>query len=248
MNDNTMQLTAVAVSETAEVEETDQTRQRWHLFTPRSEKKHRIQDLVARLKRDLKRSEEINDELRETMRAHLAENEELKTQVADLTMKLRAAEKANRMNASGVDFTFAQRLIDRPEDQATMPVPQVELLSDGELKVVTTDAAVAPLDSMMSKEANAADPVVRVESTPIHGNIAENQWGLIDEDDAEVYDTTASSWRVRHPVPHAPVTWGAMTPQQHVFPAGMSTTGTFRVVPLQQRGSVNPGNIPGLSA
>lgn len=248
MDSNTMQLVAVTDTESGEPESGEPMHQRWHLFSPRQPKKHRIQDLVARLRGDLKRSQDLNEELGDALKDALARNVDLEEQVAKLTEKLRVAEESNRVNAMGVDFTFAQRPIDGPEDQATMPVPMVQLLDDGELKVVAADAATALLDRVVPKEVKAIGPVVHVEPAPVHGNATEDPWGLADEDDAEVYDTTASSWHVRQTVSHPPVSWGAPTPRQRVIPADMSSTGTFRVVPLQHRGPVGPTTIPGLSA
>lgn len=125
-----------------------------------------------------------------------------------------------------------------------MPVPQMELLSDGELKLVAADAATALLDRVVPKVVKAIEPPR--ETTPTHGNATMDPFGLEDEDDSEIHDTTSSSWRVHRPETRRPVTWGAPVPQQRVMRADMSSTGTFRVTPLHARGSVSPTHVPGL--
>lgn len=248
MDSNTMQLAVIANPESTD-ETAEPVHQRWHLFTPRPPKKHRIQDHNAQLKRDLRRSEELNEELGGLLKDALEKNVDLEEQVAELTERLRVAEESNRVNTLGVDFRFAERQIDGPEDQATMPVPQVELLDDGSLHAVAADAATALLDRVVPKVAKAIEPP-RVVESPTHGNATEDPWGLheIDDEEPEVYNATASTWHVRPRESHRPVTWGAPTPQQRVMKTDMSSTGTFRVVPLQHRGPVGPTTIPGLNA
>lgn len=261
MSENTMQLAVITpeAEPTGEMITVDETGgHRWRLFAPRPERKHRIHDFVERLKRDLKRSEDLNDELRAMIRTKLNENEklrgqnkELQTQVDELREQLRVASEANRVNTLGVDFRFAERQIDGPEDQATMPVPQVELLSDEELKPVAADAATALLDRVVPKVTLAIEPpaetkVLPVVTTPTHGNATLDPFGLDeDEDDGEddepeVYNSTSNGWQVRRPEPVKPVTWG-----RSALSFNASTTGTFQVTSLQARGTT-PSSIPGL--
>lgn len=261
MSENTMQLAVITpeAEPTGEMITVDETSShRWRLFTPRPERKHRIHDFVERLKRDLRRSESLNEELREMIRAKLNENEELRGQnkelqdrVNELREQLKVASEANRVNALGVDFRFAQRPIDGPEDQATMPVPQVELLSDEELRPVAADAATALLDRVVPKTTLAIEPpaetkVLPAVTTPTHGNATLDPFGLNeDEDDGEddepeVYNSTSNGWQVRRPEPVKPVTWG-----RSALSFNASTTGTFQVTSLQARGTT-PSSIPGL--
>lgn len=227
-----------------EVEEEPQRRQVWHLFTPRTERKHRIHDLVERLKRDLSHSQRLNERLSGMLSDALKRNTALESEVADLTERLRLAEAANEANARGVDFTFAQRRIDGPEDQATMPVSQVELLDDGSVRAVAADAATALLERVVPQ---GVKPAVEtrpfpVAASPVRSNATLDPYGLVDEEDEpEVYNATASGWQVRQREPLTPVTWG----RGGILRASESSTGTFRVTPLHQRGT-GPTALPGI--
>lgn len=242
-----MQLAVVTPSEETEAVGEPRRRRSWVVFTPHTEKKHRIQDYVRRLERDLAASQKLNETLSETLSTHLAESraanarlteliEELSGRVAELEEKLRVANEANVMNANSLSFSFPQRPIDGPEDQATMPVPQVELLADEELKPVAADAATALLDRVVP-QARELEPA----ATRLLPAVAETQpLAVMDEDEPEVYNATSGSWNVHRPVQPRPVTWG-----RSALPLSQSTTGTFRVTSLHQRGALSPTAFPG---
>jgi hypothetical protein len=240
MDSNTMQLAVIADPE--EAESGEPLHQRWHLFSSRTPKKHRIQDLVARLRGDLKRSQDLNEELGGMLKDALEKNVDLQEQMAELTEKLRVAEEANRVNDMSVDFNFSPRRIDGPADQATMPVPVVEmqkLMDEPSVVAVAANAATALLERVVPKTTQQPQLVpayapMAVESDP-------------DLDEAEVYNETSNGWNVRRPqVPVPPVTWGGKVASSRTLRTNMSSTGTFSVVSLQQRGT-GPTAIPGLT-
>lgn len=248
MDNNTMQLIVVTSDEQGESELSEPLHQRWHLFTPRRPKKHRIQDRNAQLQRDLRVSQALNEELSDALDDALRRNMALEDKLAELTERLRVSESANHANEHAIDFYFPLRPVDDPEDQATMPVPMAQLLSEPEVKDVTVDAATALLDRVVPKVTKAIEPSSASETSTRDG-VAVNQWEPTndDGDDDEVYDVTASSWQLRRPEPRRVVTWGAPVPQQRVVRADVSSTGTFRVTPLHQRGT-GPTAIPGVGA
>jgi len=252
MDSNTMQLATIADPQADETGEP--LHQRWHLFSSRAPKKHRIQDLVARLRGDLKRSQDLNEELGAMLKDALEKNVDLTEQVAELTEKLRVAEESNRANTMAVDFDFPQRRIDGPEDQATMPVSQVELLDDGSVRAVAANAATALLERI---EAQAKPQLQLVPAyAPPAPTVAmdhaltttlndDDKDDYSDDEEPEVFNETSSGWQVRQPAVMRPVTWGQPAPRE--LRADQSTTGTFRVMSLQQRGT-GPTAIPGLTA
>jgi hypothetical protein len=241
MDSNTMQLAVVPEPETAEVEQAHRKRT-WLGLPTREEKRHRIHDFIARLKRDLKTSQDLNEELGGMLKDALEKNVDLQEQLTAMTEKLRVAEEANRVNTLGVDFRFAERQIDGPEDQATMPVSQVELLDDGSVRAVAANAATALLDRVVPKAQLAIAASAETKMLPVVTAVKP----LIVEDDEEpeVYNETGSGWQVRQPAVMRPVTWGKSTAQE--LYTDQSTTGTFRVMSLQARGDTGPTSVPGL--
>lgn len=242
MDNNTMQLIVIADVESGEPELNEPLHQRWHLFTPRRPKKHRIQDRNAQLQRDLRVSQALNEELSDALDDALRRNMALEDKLAELTERLRVSESANHANEHAIDFYFPLRPVDDPEDQATMPVPMAQLLSEPETRNV--DAATALLDRVVPKIVKAIEPPP-ASGTAANGSVTEDSRGLTDENDDEVYDATVTGWQLRRPEPRRAVTWGVPVPQQRVVRADVSSTGTFRVTPLHQRGT-GPTAIPGI--
>lgn len=243
MDSNTMKLSVVPDLVDDESAEETHRRRSWLGLPTREEKRHRIHDFVARLKRDLKTSQDLNKELGDMLKDALEKNVDLTEQVAELTEKLRVANEANRANTTGVDFRFMERQVDGPEDQATMPVAQVELLDDGELKPVAANAAAALLDRVVPKTDVPAETRALPALVAVRPLIVDDEEDDEDEE-PEVYNQIGSGWQAR-PAVMQPVTWGR--PPVRELRADMSSTGTFRVAPLQQRGT-GPTAIPGFSA
>lgn len=229
-------------------------------------RKHRALDRVAQLERDLARAQELNEALSANLSAQIAEtaaaNErygQLLARVEDLDRRLRVAEEANVANASGVDFYFQQREISGPEDQATMPVPQVELLADGpSLKAAAVDAATAMLDRLVSRPQPELTLVPSFAPEALSPNveappIPPTTW--VDEpeetvEETELYNAIHASWGARRPQPQPPRVsspWSGRVSPPTALRANMSTTGTFVVTPLQQRGT-GPTAVPGFAS
>ncbi len=254
MDSNTMKLTLVpeltAAEAEAAVEETHR-RRTWLGLPTREEKRHRIHDFVARLKRDLKASQDLNEELGGMLKDALEKNVDLTEQVAKLTEQLRVAEDANRANTTGVDFRFAERRVDGPEDQATMPIAQAILINDtgldeAEQRIVAANAAAALLDRVVPKTVPAIESPVETKAMPvvqplIRPLIVDDE---DDEDEPEILNETTSGWRARQPAVVAPVTWGRPEPRKELR-TNQSSTGTFRVISAHAR-STTPTSIPGL--
>lgn len=253
MNENTMQLTIIPDPETEEntaesaVETTGSTR--WFARTP---KKHRIQDRLRELKEKLKRTEKLNEELGETLRDALERNVDLQEQIAELEERLRMAEAANRANALSVDFHFAERQVDGPADEATMPVPQAVLIADAELDAAeqriiaaTAEAATAFLDRVVpstrprvEKPPMALAPPRETAATTVMPAITPVRPAKVAT--SEVNDEN-QVWNARSTERGFPVTWGRQAAE--TLRTDQSTTGTFRVVPLHSRGN-GPDSIP----
>jgi hypothetical protein len=200
----------------------------------RPPKKHRIQDENARLKRDLRYAQELNETLslnlsNQVLETQAAEAEivSLRDELEELRRQLRVAQDANVANTHAVDFRFPQRPIDGPEDQATMPVPQAILLAeDDETK---PDAATMLLERVVPKRAELAVTTV----VP-----------LVHEDEEEIVNDTALVWNARTTSPGFPVTWGREVAQ--TLRTSQSTTGTYRVIPLAARGT-EATDVPGMT-
>lgn len=227
MDQNTMQLAIVPSSSPNEGNEDGTQPKRWYPLR-RAPRKHRMLDENARLRAesvrlraDLEASQGDNRELSESLNARLAERqsdnerltervEELKSRVSSLEAQLKKAWDTHISNSHPISFSFSRRPTDAVEDQATMPVPQVELLADtGSLKTVNAGNA---------------------------GNGYEN---------TRVYNKVQGQWRVRQSPATSP---GARDiDMKGILVANMSTTGTYRVAPLRQRGT-GPTSIPGHSA
>lgn len=216
--------------------------------------KHRAQDYIARLERDLAASRALNKTLSDNLSAEIAETaaanarvDKLMERVDDLDRRLQVAEKANEANANVMDFRFQQRLIDGHEDMATMPVPRVELLADGpDLRPVAADAAVAMLNRIAPKV--AVEPVfvpAYMPSIPETTPSTEFVAAELEEadDEMELYNDTGMRWGARQTPVRTPVTWGGVKPASRTLHADMSVTGTFRVVPLHQR-DTGPTALP----
>lgn len=239
-NTNTMQL-SVATPD-GEIDDAPKRGWRNRSHTP---KKHRIQDYVARLERDLALAQQLNETLSANLTAQIAETtaanerfDRLMERVEDLDRRLRVAEEANVANSKGIDFSFQQRQIAGPEDQATMPVPQVELLADGpSLRIVAVDAATALLDRITPK-ADQPMQLVPAYAPPAPVELEES------DEEAELYNAIGAGWNARRPQAQPPTTWGGPSPSSRALRANMSTTGTFLVTPLHQRGT-GPTAVPG---
>lgn len=212
-------------------------------------KKHRIQDYVARLESDLARAQQLNETLSANLTAQIAETtaanerfDKLMERVEDLDRRLKLAEEANVANSRSLDFTFAQRQVDGPEDQATMPVPQVELLTDGSsLRVAAVDAATALLDRVAPRVERGAQLVPAYAPPAPTMTVVEP---TETDEEAELYNAISAGWSSRRPRVQPPVAWGGPTPPSNTMRANMSATGTFHVTPLHQRGT-GPTAVPG---
>jgi hypothetical protein len=249
MDSNTTQLAIVMPD--SEIDETPKRGWRNRSHAP---KKHRIQDYVSRLERDLALSQQLNETLSANLTAQIAETtaanerfDRLMERVEDLDRRLRVAENANVANSRGVDFSFQQRQVDGYEDQATMPVPQVELLADGpSLKITASDAAAALLDRIvpMTQREIALVPAY-APPAPVEVFLPNEELTETAEE-TELYSSISTSWGARQPQVQSPVAWGGPSPSSRALSANMSTTGTFLVTPLHQRGT-GPTAVPGFA-
>lgn len=247
MDANTTQLSVVDAD--SEVSETPKRGWRNRSHAPR---KHRIHDYVASLERDLARAQQLNETLSANLSAQIAETtaaterfDRLMERVEDLDRRLRVAEAANVANSRGVDFSFQQRQIDGYEDQATMPVPQLQLLADEpSLKAAAADAASALLDRVVPRVQREATLVpAYAPPAPVEVFMPEERLAETDEE-AELYSAISASWRTHQPQPA--VAWGSFAQPPRPLRANMSTTGTFLVTPLHQRGT-GPTAVPGFA-
>lgn len=246
MDSNTAQLAIVSVD--------DEAPKRGWRNRSHAPRKHRIQDYVARLEHDLATSQALNETLSANLSAQIEETtaanerfERLMTRVEDLDRRLRVAEQANVANSRGVDFRFEQRLIAGHEDQATMPVPQVELLADGpSVKAAASDAAAALLDRIAPRV--VSEPMLvpaYAPPAPVEVFLPDERLSETDEE-AELYNAIGTGWGARRPRVDPPIAWNGVRESSHTMRADMSVTGTYRVTPLHQRG-MGPTAVPGFA-
>lgn len=249
---NTMQLAIVTPDHllNSEVEvESDASPRRGWLNRGHQPRKHRVQDENARLKRELKASQDLAKSLSEMLSVQLQEREEmakrhlereaeLVERINELKSELMVAREANLANAHAIDFDMPPRPVDSQEEQATMPVPQVYLLEDGE-KESDVDPATALLDRVVPKEVERTDP-------PLVPAFAPSVVAVDYESLEEIHDETQAAWNAK---PHSRplVSWGGTGPTGRTLKTDQSVTGTFRVVPLNQR-DTGPSGLPGLAA
>lgn len=244
MSDNETLFTAAGI----EVDGVAEMHRRSWFTRSHSSGKHRAQDYIARLERDLAASRALNETLSANLSAQIEENvtinarfDKLVELVEDLDRRLKVAEEANVANANVTTFNFQERLIEGHEDMATMPVPQVELMMDEpSLIAVASNAAVAMLDRVVPKTTSLPALVPAyvhsaTETTPLVPVSAEELEQMDDE--MELYNATEGGWVARQHQSLPPVTWGSVKSQPRTLHTNMSTTGTFRVVPLHQRGT-----------
>jgi hypothetical protein len=249
MDSNTMQLVVVTPDHllSSEVEMESTSKRGWRNRGGKSHGRHRVQDENARLKRELEHAQRLNETLSANLSAQIQETSEANARFAQLVQRLEdvenrlnAAESANEANANVVDFVFQPRPVDDPTDQATMPVPQAYLLNDdGEEPEV--DPATALLDRVVPKTVEHvesqlvpafAPPLVVVDYEEL-------------EEKEQLHDETQAAWNAR-PQTRPLVSWGGTGPTGRTLKTDQSSTGTYSVVPLSQRGT-GPSALPGLA-
>lgn len=180
-----------------------------------SRNRHRIQDYVSRLERELDTARKLNIEqakMIEQLYTELSSAKEATWNAIDhakeLERKLQVAVGANEANAHAVDFYFADRP-EEPMEQVTHPVPMVRLLDEPMLlPMVNPDPAIAAMERAIADAGDAATVMIdRITTTTKREgrNIADTVvMRRINEEDT-------------HRSPLRPMT------------APMSTTGTFRL-------------------
>lgn len=183
-----------------------------------SRNKHRVQDYVARLERELDSAHRLNVEqakLIEQLHAELASADKAAWNAIDraneLERKLQVAVEANEANAHTTDFRFAERPAE-PMEQVTHPVPVVQLLDEPMLMpVVTLDPAIAAMEKAVTDASEAATMMIeRITETAKGG-------------ERSVADTVIMS-RITEEDAHRE----SLKPMA----ASMSTTGTFRLTKI----------------
>ena len=190
--------------------------------------KHRVHDKVALLQRQLRESQQLNENLTRLLDESMVETKTAESRLAmaeeeitELRRALNTAIDANEANRHTTDFRFAERPAE-PMEQVTHPVPVVRLLDEPILMpVINPDPAIAAMERAVHDASEAATTMI------------ERITQVAKRDDSAVADTMIMSRVVDQTMP-----------MPSLKPVAASHTGTFRVtkVGASPFASTNPAS------